>query len=359
MARTMNSGALRVAMIFGGWSSERAVSMSSAEKVRPYLADSRHSFIDVELTADHRWLVGAERVDANPVDFLSEIDAVFLLLHGVGGEDGVVQGLLESLGVPYTGPGVAPSAVFMDKILAKRQFLISLANTPRYTTVSDIGGFDGRSMDELWGIVSGWESARYVVKPSRHGSSLGVTIAKDRDGLRSGIKEAFRFDSDVLVEEFVEGVEVQVGVMGSASEFDLMPPLELVFNDGQDWFDPESKYGPDRTRVDFVVPARISHANLEYVRRVASKIYREYAFDGYARFDFIVPKIGLPHVLEVNTITGMTPTSTFPVMASHDGLSYSDLVDRLLDLAMARFGNKKRGDLPGRRRASANLSVKE
>lgn len=329
---------LRVCVIYGGWSSERDVSIASTWKVRPYLDELPHEFVEIELSQDRKWIqvTEHERKHVDPLRFLQDIDVALLLLHGVGGEDGVIQGFLETVGVPYTGPGVAASSIFMDKILTKHQFMALGINTPEYFTVTGAEAQDRAYLAQLWTEKAArWEQG-LVVKPARGGSSFGVSVVDSEHDYVEAVNEASRYDDRILVERFITGVEVQVGLIGSSAAPETLPTLELVFNDGQSWFDPDTKYGSDRSRVSFRMPADVPNHATTYMRDVALKLYSHYGFEGYGRLDFLVPDSGLPLALEVNTITGMTPTSTFPLMAEKHGLAYGELINRLIELARSR-----------------------
>jgi D-alanine-D-alanine ligase len=179
--------------------------------------------------------------------------------------------------------------------------------------------------------------ARVIIKPASHGSSVGVTVARNREEIVSGIQKAYHTDDRVLIEEFISGTEVQVGILGNWRDYRVLPTLELDFQDGQEWFDPETKYGEDRSRIVFRIPARITEAASQRMINAASKLYEAYQLTGYARFDFIASENRVV-ALEVNTITGMTPTSTYPLMAQHVGIEYPSLLSRLINFALVGAG---------------------
>ncbi|MCE7002401.1 D-alanine--D-alanine ligase [Kibdelosporangium philippinense] len=325
---------LRLGVLHGGWSSERDVSVSSAQQVMRYIDRSAYDPIAIEIRTDHLWSVHTDEGvrTTTPSEALAQIDAALLVLHGIGGEDGIVQGLLEAHGVPYTGPKVDTSAIFMDKVLSKWQFQIHQIPTPDFVCVNRPRYLDME--DRVIADLIARLGTRAVIKPARHGSSVGVSVTTSRAEIAAGLEMAFALDDRVLVERFVHGTEVQVGILGHWSDYRVLPTLELDFRDGQTWFDHETKYGTDRSRIHFHIPARVSDQATDRLAALASDLYERYRFTGYGRFDFLVPDDGQPLLLEINTITGMTPSSTYPLMAQHAGISYPDLLSELVEQAV-------------------------
>ncbi len=302
----------RVAVLMGGTSAEREVSLHTGEQVAEALRSGGH-----EVTA----------IDTAEEGFIGRItdggfDSAFICLHGRGGEDGTIQGLLELLGVAYVGSGVLASALAMDKVMSKHFFSISEIPTPEYVVVHA-----GEPLD-VEGIVRA-VGPRAVVKPANEGSAIGVSIVHEPGELRAAIAEAFRYDGVVLIERFVAGVEVTVGVLGNR-DIVALPTLEIVPE--HEFYDYESKYVPGMSR--HIIPARVSEAAAEECQRVALAAHRALGCRGMSRTDTIVGEDGVVWVLEVNTIPGMTATSLLPDAAAAAGIAFPELCERLVRLSL-------------------------
>jgi len=318
---------MRVAVLAGGRSSEHEVSLDGAESVRSALAGAGHDVLDVRLAADGGWSHQGEALALEPGGGLLGADAAFPVLHGPFGEDGTVQGLLELLGVPYVGAGVAASAVCMDKVLFKE--LMAAAGLPQvdYAAVRD-----GDPLPPL--------PLPAFVKPARLGSSVGISKATSEAELTEALRAAFRHDSLVIVEAMAAGMEVECSVIGNDRP-QVSLPGEIVVN--AEWYDYEAKYTPGG--MDLVVPARLPEEARERVRELAAEVFTRSRCEGLARVDFFVEDPGgTPRVLvnELNTIPGFTATSVFPKLWAESGLAYPDLLNRLLELALERFERERR-----------------
>jgi D-alanine-D-alanine ligase len=251
-------------------------------------------------------------------------DAVYIALHGKHGEDGTVQGLLELLGLPYVGSGVLASALAMDKVVSKVVFEAAGLRTPGWQALRSGGPVDiGAVIDELGG--------KLVVKPVSEGSSVGMSIVHEPAELPAAIDLAFRHDSTVLVERYVTGVEVTVGVVGN-DELTVLPTLEIVPE--HEYYDYDSKYVPGMSR--HIIPARVSDTAREECARMAEEAHRVLGCRGVSRADMIVAEGGEVFLLEVNTIPGMTSTSLLPDAARAAGIEFPELCSRLVDLALER-----------------------
>ena len=318
---------MRVAVLAGGRSSEHEVSLASAEAVRAGLREGGHEPLHVELSREGGWSYDGQPLALEPGGGLLGADVVFPALHGPFGEDGSVQGLLELLDVPYVGAGVAASAVSMDKVLFKE--LMAHAGVPqvRYAAVRD-----GGSSVPLAPPV--------FVKPARLGSSVGISKATTQEELSESLRAAFEHDSLVIVEAMASGMEVECSVTGN-EEPEASRPGEIVVN--ADWYDYEAKYQPGG--MELVVPARLPEEVRERVRELALEAFRLVGCTGMARVDFFVEDPdGQARVLvnELNTIPGFTSTSVFAKLWEESGVPYAQLLDRLLQLALARFEREHR-----------------
>jgi D-alanine-D-alanine ligase len=245
---------------------------------------------------------------------------VLPILHGPFGEDGTVQGMLELAGVPYVGAGVAASAVCMDKDLFKAVMRDQGVPVTRNITLRN-----GAVPESPFGYP-------VFVKPARLGSSVGITKAHDGDELRSAVELAFRHDEKVLVEEFVSGVEVEVGVLGNREPFASLVGEIVVTNN--EWYDYAAKY--DEGEMDLVIPARITDEQTRRVQELAVQAFVATECEGMARVDCFVTTEGAVLVNELNTIPGFTSTSVYAKLFEASGITYRDLLERLIELALER-----------------------
>jgi D-alanine-D-alanine ligase len=320
---------LRIAVLAGGRSSEHDVSLGSAASVREGLAASGHEVVLVELGRDGTWSYDGDELDLRAGRGLLSADAVFPVLHGPFGEDGTVQGLLELLEVPYVGSGVLASALCMDKILFKD--VMGRAGLPQvpYWWV------DVNARVELGADVTFpcW------VKPARLGSSVGIGRVDDAAGLQEAIEAAAAHDPRVIVEATAPGIEVECSVLGPADAPVASQPGEILLAAGEDgWYDYEAKYTPGG--MELVVPARISDQARERVRELAVTAFRLAGCSGLARADFFVD--GDEVLLnELNTMPGFTETSVYGELWARDGVSYPELCDRLVRIAIERFERER------------------
>ncbi|MFN8123566.1 MAG: D-alanine--D-alanine ligase family protein [Thermoleophilia bacterium] len=330
----------RVLVLMGGRSSEHDVSLSSARSVMAALDPERHDPIAVLIDREGAWtrdgrgvalcpgpdgrgvLVPLEGGSPEPVD------VVFPVLHGPFGEDGTVQGLCEMAGLPCVGAGVAASAIAMDKALFKHlafQAGIPVADAVVVTAGDWADDPDRirRASAELGDVV--------FVKPARLGSSVGISRVTGPEGLDDAIRLALDHDERILVERGVRGREVEVGVLGD-HELVVSPPGEISYD--AEWYDYETKY--QAGRAELRVPADLPHVVAERARDLAERAYRAVGCEGMGRIDFFVTDDGEVLVSELNTIPGFTPTSAYPSLMGAAGIGYSELVTRLVDLAVAR-----------------------
>ena len=303
---------MKIALFLGGPSSEREVSLKTGRAVARAMEEEGLDVVEVD--------VGEELDEL--VDALNGIKphVVFIALHGRFGEDGVIQGILEYMGVPYTGSGVMASALAMNKVASKRLFSYHGIPVPRYSI----------SRREGWTLPGEvpLDDLGYplVVKPAAEGSTIGVNLVKDEGGLESALQEAYRYGDTVLVEEYVEGRELTVGILGD----EPLPVVEIVPEGG--FYDYRAKYTPGVTRYE--VPAQLSQEAFVMTQHMALLAHRALGCRDVSRVDFRLSPDGTPYALEVNTIPGMTETSLLPKAAAAAGISFRELVLRILESAL-------------------------
>jgi D-alanine-D-alanine ligase len=322
---------MRVAVLAGGRSSEHEVSLSSGASVREGLEQAGHEAVPVELATDGTWWHDGEEVELRAGRGLLGVDAVFPALHGPFGEDGTVQGLLELLDVVYVGSGVLASAVCMDKVVFKE--LMARAGLPQvgYAAV-DKAVVDGAAKRIAELGLPCW------VKPARLGSSVGIVRVAEAGAVDDALRTAFTHDPRVIVEASATGVEVECSVLGHTATAEASQPGEIVLLKGDGWYDYEAKYTDGGMQL--VVPARISDAARERVRDLAVAAFRLAGCSGLARADFFVDGDAVL-LNELNTMPGFTATSVYAKLWEATGLSYPDLVDRLVTVAVERFDQER------------------
>jgi D-alanine-D-alanine ligase len=318
---------MKVAVLGGGTSSEHQVSVRSAASVAAGLRDAGHETVEVTIGRDGRWTAAGEDVHLSPAAGLLGCDVAFPVLHGPGGEDGSVQGVLEVLDLPYAGSDVESSAICMDKLVFKR--LLAHHGIPQVEFVG--AGDDG------WREAAGRFGRPLWVKPARLGSSVGIAPAEGDEELDRAVEAARRHDPKVIVEAPAPGKEVECSLLGN-DDPDASPPGEIVTRSG-DWYDFESKYGEGG--MELVVPARISMTAADRVRELARGVFVLCGCSGLARCDFFVEGEEVL-VNELNTIPGFTETSVYGKLFEADGIAYPDLCDRLIKLAVERYESTKR-----------------
>ncbi|HEX9093843.1 MAG TPA: D-alanine--D-alanine ligase [Coriobacteriia bacterium] len=308
-----------IAVLKGGRSAEREVSLGTGAQVSAALISRGHRVVEID-TGEAGFI--AELQGAHP-------DAAFICLHGRFGEDGTVQGLLELLGIPYVGSGVLASALAIDKVISKHLFAQEGLPTPEYVHLRQ---------GEPWSAeaITADLGPKTVVKPANEGSSVGMTIVHVPEELAAGIEKAFEHDRDIIVERFVEGVEVTIGVLGNEDPVAL-PTLEIVPE--HEFYDYDSKYVPGMST--HIIPARVSDEARTECQRVATAAHRALGCSGMSRADTIVTPDGQVLLLEVNTIPGMTSTSLLPDAARAAGIEFPELCDRLVDLALDAWARRR------------------
>jgi D-alanine-D-alanine ligase len=299
----------RIGVVMGGTSTEREISLRSGAAVAEALEDAGHDVVRV--------ILGSE-VDTLDTLVSADIDVAFLALHGRFGEDGCVQGLLELLGVPYTGSGVMASALAMDKLKAKELFRLHNVPTPPYYVVA---AGDEVDLEELHGSFG----FPVIAKPRREGSSIGIARANDLAELRQAVAQASEYDDSVLVERFITGREVTVGILDGR----LLGAVEVAPRSGV--YDFQAKYTPGS--CDYFCPARLPATRYRGILNLAERAAAALDTSGAVRVDLLVTEGANEYVLEVNTLPGMTPTSLLPRIAEHAGFSFVALCEAMLDRA--------------------------
>ena len=309
---------LKVAVLEGGVSAEREVSLRSGEKIAASLRSAGCSVVEY----DTKELSFIEKLlDNRP-------DVVYIALHGRHGEDGTVQGLCELLDIPYVGSGVLASSLAIDKVMSKRFYEQAGIPTPRYlvaenTNTFDIDAFVARTAVEL--------GEKTVVKPANEGSSIGMSIVHALDELPHALEYAFEYDSTVLVEQFIEGVEVTVGVLGNECPRAL-PTIEVVAQN--EFYDYAAKYEAGMSK--HIIPARVGTEANKLCSDLAEQTHAVLGCRSISRSDFIVDADGGAWLLETNTLPGMTDVSLVPDAAKHAGIDFSELCVMLVSLALEK-----------------------
>lgn len=364
-----NRPKVRVALIFGGVSSEHEISCLTAGGVARAIDAERFEVVGIGITGDGTWvrigpeeLAGYEVVDGRlprvasdrpgalllrgadgpevatrDGDLLTDvvgIDVAFALLHGPYGEDGTIQGLFEMLGVRYVGAGVASSAIGMDKDLMKRAMAAAGLPVGPWVAITP-----AQWRDDASGCLERVDTLTYpvFVKPARGGSSIGITKVDDPSGLKSAIMAAQRFDPKVVVEQgFVDAREIEVAVLQDlAGPPRTSLPGEIVMHTDDRVYDFEAKYLPEE-QVTLQVPADLTPELCAAIRELAGRTFAAMDVEGLSRVDLFVTPEGVPYVNELNTMPGFTRTSMFPMMWAATGIEYSELIGTLIDLALRR-----------------------
>ncbi len=332
---------MNIAVLMGGTSAEREVSLASGLAIVKALRERGHTvwavdtargFVaesdEVQLLPEGVHSAPPEDTEATLKPFelaevsqLREADVAFLALHGGSGEDGTVQALLELLGVPYTGSGPLGSGIAMDKDVTKRLLRDSQVPTlPWRVARAPDFAYDPDTIEDFIGFPC-------IVKPSKQGSSVGLTVVDSPEGLRPAVEEASRYDTEVMIERYAKGRELTVGIMGDQA----LPPVEIRPKKGI--YDYHSKYTPGMT--EYFCPAPLEEEVTAQMQAYALRAFRVLKLRGYARIDFILAKEQL-FCLEANTLPGMTATSLLPKAAAAAGISFPELCERIAQLAARR-----------------------
>ncbi len=308
---------VRIGVLMGGRSSERDISLKTGRAVYQALIRRGYDAVAIDIT------------DRLPRDLEDQKVAIaFLSLHGPGGEDGAVQGFLETMGIPYTGSGIRASAVGMHKAATKMLLAAHGIPLPTGTVVREC---DRPSLAKV--LRQTKLRLPIVVKPVSQGSTIGVTIIRHSRQWKEALTLAHRYDPEAMVESYIPGHEATVSILGTAAEGPkVLPAIEIVASDG--FYDFASKYQKGRTR--YLCPAPLPPKVVHHISELARRTYEVLGCEGAARVDFRITPRGRPYVLEINTVPGMTETSLLPMAAAHVGIAYDDLVEQILQSALDR-----------------------
>jgi D-alanine-D-alanine ligase len=363
----------RVGILYGGKSPEHNVSLSTAMAVMNAIDKNKFDVIPIYINVEGQWIKGERLtgtitevkqlqfhsdakamipVALNQVPALADdknqfpsvtdtneeseaaIDVIFPLLHGPNGEDGTVQGLLEILNIPYVGNGVLASAVGMDKVMMKNLFAQAGLRQAKYVSFTKRDW----SKDEEAAYDQVEQRLGYpcFVKPANAGSSVGITKCKQRADLKAAFIEAFKYDRKIIVEEAIVGREIEIGVIGNDEPIcsvvgEIIPKKEF--------YDYQAKYEDGDTEL--IIPAEVTEEQYETIKQMAITAFKALDLSGLVRADFFLTEDGTVYINEVNTMPGFTPYSMFPLLWKHSGVSYPELIERLIQLAIERHEEKQ------------------
>lgn len=307
---------MKIAVLYGGISGERDVSLSSGKGIIAALKSNGHDVIGIDF-------------NPNKIEEIInlDVDLVFIGLHGKYGEDGRIQGLLDMLEIPYVGSDVLSSALAMDKDKAKQIFHtkripIAKSRSFQITAQTDIQKIE-KKIQTLF-------TPPFVIKPNREGSTLGLTIINDYAQLEEAIHNANASDDVILVEEFIKGTELTVPVLGHIGKEEALPVIEIIPKN--EHYDYESKYSVGGS--EHIIPARLDEETTKVVQDYAIKAHQALGCKTYSRVDFMLDENNIPIILEVNTLPGMTPTSLFPDAAKAIGITYEEMIETFVKLSV-------------------------
>lgn len=334
---------IKVAVLMGGMSAEYEVSLASGREVVRYLDKNKYDVLPIVVSTDGlRWelkeptqlllfdplqkkanfeILAPTKENVRIESLPQKAEVVFIAMHGPYGEDGTVQGLLELVGIPYTGAGVLASALGMDKIMFRK--MMKAERIPMAKALILTRKDDPKVILEEFKFP-------FVIKPSSQGSSVGVTIVKNDKQLKDGLKLAFGYGPKIIIEEYLSGIEVTCGVIGNNNP-QALPIVEIISKN--EFFNYEAKYIPGRSEE--IVPARLTSSLTKKIQNLAVKVYKAINCQGFGRIDMIIKQKKL-YVLEINTIPGLTSNSLLPKEAVAAGISFSELLDRIINLALEK-----------------------
>ncbi|MEJ8776815.1 D-alanine--D-alanine ligase [Pseudogracilibacillus sp. ICA-222130] len=307
---------MKIAVLYGGVSNEREVSISSSKGIMKALEKNGHDVIGIDFHPERL----QEVIELN-------VDLVFIGLHGKHGEDGCVQGLLDMLGIPYVGSGVMASSVAMNKFKAKQLFEqvgIPVAKGEQYRMDQET------NIDTVVNHIHTNFEFPFVIKPNREGSTVGLTIVRHESETKEAVKKAAENDLYILVEQFIKGKELTVPVLGEIHKEKSLPIIEIIPKN--ELYDYEAKYSVGGS--EHIIPARIDEDLTEKIQAYAVLAHQVLGCETYSRADFLLTEEGIPYILEVNTLPGMTPTSLFPDAAKSIGISYEEMIEQIIQLSL-------------------------
>ncbi|NWF51462.1 MAG: D-alanine--D-alanine ligase [Nitrospirae bacterium] len=308
----------RIGVLMGGRSAEREISLRSGMAVYDALKRLKYDVVAID-------------VGHNISDVLKKkkIDIAFITLHGGFGENGAIQGMLEVLGIPYTGSGILASALAMDKEASKKVFLHNKIPIPPYAVINDKSSVLGSHSRTIVNFPMPW-----VIKPATEGSSIGVSIVKEEGQFNSAVEKAFSLSNRVIIEKYIRGKEVHIGILNGKvlGGVEVKPSLEF--------YNYEAKYTMGKT--EYILPPGINSKVYEMTKEIALRAHTSLGCKGATRVDLKINKMGKPYVLEVNTIPGMTETSLLPKIANEAGMDFPSLIEEILRGAIVESKKRKR-----------------
>ncbi len=346
---------MNIAVLMGGISPERNVSINGGLAVAKALREKGHNVIAIDPTFGKNCMISdfefinmsvfpdfeelkkydtKNYIECINSEVFENIDLAFLVLHGINGEDGKIQALLELRGVPYTGSGIKASSVAIDKLTSKMLFLAAGISTPPWSVIRQ-KDYDNY---ELFEEIRSELGNKLVIKPNNQGSTVGITIVRDGilDDIHQGIIAASKYSEIVLVEQYIEGREITVGVLNG----EALPVIEIITSEG--FYDYNHKYSKGKTQ--YICPAKISEDIEEFTQSLAVSAYNIIDCKGVARADFRLSDEGQPFLLELNTIPGFTETSLVPMAAKEVDLNFADLCEELVNLAFNKNSTNEKDE---------------
>lgn len=310
----------KIAVLRGGPSSEYEVSLQTGASVLEHLLNEKYEIFDVTISKNGEWY--NKGFKKSPSEILEKTDLVFNAMHGEYGEDGQIQKILDSLNIPYTGSKSIPSAIAMNKVLAKQEFLRAGLKTP-ISMVLKKDNYDVREIFNTFPMPA-------IVKPINLGSSVGVSLVKSGIELEEALKKIFEYADKALVEEYIGGKEITCGVIDGFRGEDLYALMPVEIRPKTTFFDMEAKYGDDTERI---CPACLNFSEKKDIQDIAKKVHQSLGLRHYSRTDFILsPRRGI-YVLEVNSLPGLTEHSLFPLSLKSVGSDLSEFLEHLITLA--------------------------
>ncbi len=306
---------LKIGVVYGGKSAEHEVSLQSAKNVMSALDKNKYTIVPIKINKDGKFNFSS----------LKKVDVIFPVLHGPFGEDGTMQGVFKEMGKPFVGSGVLGSALGMDKDVMKRLFMQAKIPIGKFITLKSTEKIDFNKAKKELGLP-------IFIKPANMGSSIGVNKVKNEKEFGVAIKEAFKFDNKILLEQFIEGKEIECAILGN--EFPMASVVgEIIPN--QEFYSYNAKYIDDGYQIE--IPAKIGKVTTKKVQELAIKIFQTLNCAGLSRVDFFVTKKGSVYANEINTLPGFTNISMYPKLWEATGLKQPVLMDKLIELALDRF----------------------
>jgi len=339
---------LNICILYGGRSVEHQISVLSAINVFENINKDEFNVTIIGIDKKGKWYAmnsvdsdfsqgsplqlsldasSPKFIDSNGKTYL--IDVAFPVLHGTDGEDGSIQGLLKAMNIPFAGSGVLGSSVAMDKLIAKQ--LLSKAGIP----VSKYVTYTTKEQNEInFEVVVNKIGLPFMVKPAHLGSSVGMSKVKNKDEFEAALSDAFRFDSTILIEEFITGRELECAILGN-SESKASHPGEIIINGDYEFYTYEAKY-EDENAVKIQIPAKVNEKMAERIKSLCIQSFKTLKCEDFARVDLFLTPNGAIYINEINTIPGFTNVSMFPILWKQHGITYVDLISKIIHLALEK-----------------------